>query len=1162
MCMRSLGWGKIVSSVSNALDFNQATLSGCIDIICIESEIESKLKGENKISVTYKSTPFHVRFGKTKLLRSKEKIVSILVNGKSTNLHMKLGSAGEAYFVEKTYDDVEEELETSPLSSPRHEYNDLYLDQHIDSCSINDSLNNFKSDDDSDKSFLRNIAIDRRKSVDRNYKLEQGKGRKQSNSQAKGGDLVARDQHDQQDGRDGLDGLDGLAHNHHHHRPSAQKDNLKKKKKNKSPHLHRNLLGEDYGHHASKRKTDDDDPNANSEWSWSWGRLPHLKNQDYASDNCTAISSNNKNEKKEKKKKFYNKSESVHDHSSSREQLTCVRRRNLSESNVRKCLDKERETKNFPRGSKTKHVKRYRDSHLDHVKKETPRKLSNKNDADDSRQGPRKDSRGSHSAKAAVKAPNPLHQGGANNSGSGNNNGSANNNGNAHIASGRNGGNSAHVEKRRPSEGEGLPSRGHAADAKRHSERGGQRESQRSSQRGGQRGSQRGSQLGSQLGSQRGSDANRDPTKGEPKKEAEETHNAESKQEGKQDRDDREKAEPRGEEHSFGEAVSEKELEKGKQRMIEKLKQKARERAREKVDGGGARTGAGKEADKEVGREAGKDAGRADKWAKAEERAKARGKLKAHHEQHSDEDAAADAEADAEMNSNEEDNQMSYSKDEPESTFDDDIQNRIECSLCGHLLLNQNADNEQSDYNIEIHNKNIFEANIVTYDQIDKNSNLWYHPSLVFRFDKKDPYYPSRVALPLLASWVVFNQPLSILAVEKLLNSSLTLVEIKDKGWRNWFGVSSVEYDNNTINTKSTGKDPKGSHQIEDKKKEGRKSATKMATTAGGTTTTSSNNNNHYNNGNGDNHEAIEMAALKEHDAKRSVQHSLHNPSEVSRRSTKHGEEKIKIRYRKSLRPTSEQLQSLNLKEGANTITFLVTSSLQGTKSINGTIYLWKKNAKIVISDVDGTITRSNVLGHIMPIVGKDWSHVGVSQLFNKINNNGYHILYLTARAIGQADSTREYLFRFKRNDNNKLPDGPLILSPDRLFPSFKREVIDKKPYIFKIAALRDIRNLFPLNHNPFYAAFGNTESDHRAYISVGVPEAKVFIIDNRGIVHHVNSTYAKTYETMSEITEHMFPCIKNDKKREDDDQYNSFQYWKINSLTYYEKYMNVSDSS
>ena len=36
-----------------------------------------------------------------------------------------------------------------------------------------------------------------------------------------------------------------------------------------------------------------------------------------------------------------------------------------------------------------------------------------------------------------------------------------------------------------------------------------------------------------------------------------------------------------------------------------------------------------------------------------------------------------------------------------------------------------------------------------------------------------------------------------------------------------------------------------------------------------------------------------------------------------------------------------------------------------------------------------------------MPIVGKDWAHKGVVQLYNNIYNNGYKILYLTARAIG-----------------------------------------------------------------------------------------------------------------------------------------------------------------
>jgi len=37
-----------------------------------------------------------------------------------------------------------------------------------------------------------------------------------------------------------------------------------------------------------------------------------------------------------------------------------------------------------------------------------------------------------------------------------------------------------------------------------------------------------------------------------------------------------------------------------------------------------------------------------------------------------------------------------------------------------------------------------------------------------------------------------------------------------------------------------------------------------------------------------------------------------------------------------------------------------------------------------------------------MPIVGKKWCHEGVAKFFQNITRNGYQILYLTARAIGQ----------------------------------------------------------------------------------------------------------------------------------------------------------------
>jgi phosphatidate phosphatase LPIN len=80
--------------------------------------------------------------------------------------------------------------------------------------------------------------------------------------------------------------------------------------------------------------------------------------------------------------------------------------------------------------------------------------------------------------------------------------------------------------------------------------------------------------------------------------------------------------------------------------------------------------------------------------------------------------------------------------------------------------------------------------------------------------------------------------------------------------------------------------------------------------------------------------------------------------------------------------PNSGELASLDLKNGANTIQFDVRSSLQGNQNVKANIYLWDYNAKIIISDVDGTVTKSDIMGHVMPRLGADWSHPGIVDLF------------------------------------------------------------------------------------------------------------------------------------------------------------------------------------
>lgn len=157
-------------------------------------------------------------------------------------------------------------------------------------------------------------------------------------------------------------------------------------------------------------------------------------------------------------------------------------------------------------------------------------------------------------------------------------------------------------------------------------------------------------------------------------------------------------------------------------------------------------------------------------------------------------------------------------------------------------------------------------------------------------------------------------------------------------------------------------------------------------------------------------------------------------------------------------------------------------------------------------------------------MIGRDWTHVGVAKLYTDIARNGYKIMYLTSRAIGQADATRDYLKGIKQN-NYQLPEGPVIMSPDRLLTSLHRyvasldyfklvhiiycallascsEVIMRKPEVFKMACLRDIQRLFGDSaRNPFYAGFGNRITDALSYRSVNVPSARIFTIDSSGEV-------------------------------------------------------------
>lgn len=218
---------------------------------------------------------------------------------------------------------------------------------------------------------------------------------------------------------------------------------------------------------------------------------------------------------------------------------------------------------------------------------------------------------------------------------------------------------------------------------------------------------------------------------------------------------------------------------------------------------------------------------------------------------------------------------------------------------------------------------------------------------------------------------------------------------------------------------------------------------------------------------------------------------------------------------------------------------------------------------------------RSDALGHVLNLIGRDWTHLGVAKLYTDIAANGYNILYLTSRSVGQADSTRNYLHGVTQ-EGYKLPRGPVILSPDRMMAALRREVYLRKPEVFKMACLRDIMNLFqePIPENadpktmhfhqrtPFYAGFGNRLTDALSYRSVAIPPTRIFTINSNAEVNlHLMTlnSYRASYLSIWELVDHYFPPVGLLVKEGGED-YTDFNYWRDKPREVYDS--SASESS
>ena len=190
---------------------------------------------------------------------------------------------------------------------------------------------------------------------------------------------------------------------------------------------------------------------------------------------------------------------------------------------------------------------------------------------------------------------------------------------------------------------------------------------------------------------------------------------------------------------------------------------------------------------------------------------------------------------------------------------------------------------------------------------------------------------------------------------------------------------------------------------------------------------------------------------------------------------------KKKFRMKKSSKIPSNILEKFELKEGTNEIQYIVDGY-----TINSNIYLWNYSDKIVISDFDGTVTRSDVIGQIGVYFGLDWTHKYIAKLYSHIAKNGYKMLYVTARTMYMQSSTKNSLYSINQ-DGFSMPEGPMMMNESGYVDAIKTEIIDKVPQEFKIECLLNLLKLFPSDVEPYYAGFGNKPSDTIAYEKIGI---------------------------------------------------------------------------
>lgn len=212
----------------------------------------------------------------------------------------------------------------------------------------------------------------------------------------------------------------------------------------------------------------------------------------------------------------------------------------------------------------------------------------------------------------------------------------------------------------------------------------------------------------------------------------------------------------------------------------------------------------------------------------------------------------------------------------------------------------------------------------------------------------------------------------------------------------------------------------------------------------------------------------------------------------------------IESNGQKTIQPSSEILKQLSLLRGRNTVIF--ESKILQIKA-ECSVYLWNYSDKIVVVDIDGTLTRSDVRGYVETVyLGRyDYVHDGAVTFFSTLEKE-YSVchLYLTSRPLHHLEDTKAFLRLVRDRKGHNLPIGPLFTNKENVMRAIYRELVAKTTAQFKGSVLIDILSLFVLagaEHTPYCLGVGNKETDALAYRMAGLNSSRILLVQSNSTI-------------------------------------------------------------